>query len=351
MVRKKILVDIYLAQNLGDDMFLDHLATSFPEIDFVPFHPGRNYTPFFEKYKNVQQFPYTFLDKISARLGKDKLSDYNRMSDEYDGLLFLGGGIFREESYWKEVYQYRFQISNSFIEKGKKVIFVGCSFGPYSTNEFVDAHKELFRRISKITFRDQHSFQLFSDLPNVYYAPDVLWSYDLPNVQRKEKVLGISLINPNHKQQYKDTFSDYIDAHKKICEKYIHKGYDIILFSFCEKEGDLETAKEIAKDFPSIEIQNYSNNIASYLKMIASCSHFIAARFHAVIIALKYGIPVIPIIYGDKTENLLKDLNFEQELIYLDTINQISESDFGTISMERIESNAIESNKHFQLEF
>lgn len=351
MVRKKILVDIYLAHNLGDDMFLDHLSHSFPDIDFVPFHPGKNYLSFFKQYPNVLQFQYTFLDKIFSRFGKNMLTDYKRMSDDFDGLLFLGGGIFREESYWKEVYEYRTQISEAFKNKGKKVFFVGCNFGPYSSKEFLEAHKDLFRKIDQIIFRDQKSFQLFSDLSNVSYAPDVLWSYDLPAVQKEEKILGISVIDPRHKEQYKNTYSDYIEAHKKICEKYIHEGYKIILFSFCEKEGDLEIAKEIAKDFSSIEIQNYTQDINSYLKMIGSCSHFIAARFHAVIIALKYDVPVIPIIYGDKTENLLKDLNFEQIFIYLDTINQITKAEYGTISSEEIESNAIESKKHFQLEF
>src|SRR5699024_7837576 len=101
MDRKKILVDIYLAQNLGDDMFLDHLAQTFPEIDFVPFHPGKNYSSFFKNYSNIKQFPYTLFDKVFARIGFDKLTDYKRLSQAFDGMLFLGGGIFREESYWK----------------------------------------------------------------------------------------------------------------------------------------------------------------------------------------------------------------------------------------------------------
>src|SRR5699024_11094187 len=146
MDRKKILVDIYLAENLGDDMFLDHLAKTFPNIDFVPFHPGKNYTSFFRSYKNIQQFPYSVIDKISSRLGNNKLTDYNQLSETYDGLLFLGGGIFREESYWREVYNYRFQITEAFKNKGKKVIFSGCNFGPYSSEEFLEAHRNLFQK-------------------------------------------------------------------------------------------------------------------------------------------------------------------------------------------------------------
>lgn len=351
MDRKKILVDIYLAHNLGDDMFLAHLSHSFPDVDFIPFHPGKNYGTFYKNYSNVLQFQYTFFDKILARFGKHKLTDYNQMSRNFDGLLFLGGGIFREESYWKMLYQYRTQISEAFQKRGKKVFFTGCNFGPYFTDEFLEAYKDLFLKINQIVFRDQKSFQLFSDFSNVSYAPDVLWSYELPKVQTKEKTLGISVIDPRHKEQYKSTYLDYIEAHKKICEKYIQEGFKVILFSFCEKEGDLDIAKDIAKDFSSIEIQNYTEDITSFLKLIGNCSHFIAARFHAVIIALKYGIPVMPIIYSDKTENLLKDLNFKQEFINLNEINKISEAEFVTVSRKIVEFNAKESKKHFQLEF
>src|SRR5690625_3827594 len=101
---KNVLTDIYLADNLGDDLFLDYYARSFPEVLFTPFHPGRNYDSFFKNYPNLQRFPYSFLDKIKARLGKDKLTDYRAMAKKYDALLFLGGGVFREESYWKDLY-------------------------------------------------------------------------------------------------------------------------------------------------------------------------------------------------------------------------------------------------------
>lgn len=351
MGRKKILVDIYLAGNLGDDMFLDHLAHSFPNVDFVPFHPGKDYTSFFENYNNIQQFSYTLVEKISARLGKNKLTDYNQLSKDFDGLLFLGGGIFREESYWKKVYNYRSQITAAFKASGKKVIFIGCNFGPYFTDEFLNAHTKLFQKVDNVIFRDQKSFQLFSRLQNVSYAPDVLWSYNLPLATKQEKTLGISVIDPRHKAQYKQTYKDYIKAHKELCRSHIQNDYKVILFSFCDKEGDLAVAEEIAKDCPEIEIQNYTTDISSYLKRIGSCSHFVAARFHAVIIAFKYDIPVIPVIYGDKTENLLIDLGFEKPFVYLDTMNDLVKTEFLTISTQQIALYYKEGKKHFDIKF
>ena len=351
MNRKKILVDIYLAKNLGDDLFLDHLSHSFPNTDFVPFHPGSDYKGFFDHYKNIQQFPYYFIDKIAARLGNNKLTDYGRLSRTYDGLLFLGGGIFREESYWKEVYNYRFVISNAFKSQGKNVFFTGCNFGPYETKDFAQAHDVLFQEVDQVLFRDQKSYRLFSHQDKIRYAPDLLWSYDLPKIDKNEKVLGISVIDPRHKPKYKRNYLEYIKSHKELCEKHLQEGFQIKLFSFCKAEGDFEIAEEIAKDFPEIKILGYSTEITNYLKEIGSCSHFVAARFHAIIIAFKYGIPVIPVIYGDKTENLLVDLGFVEPFVYLDAVQTVLTAEFLTIPVPQKQNLYLESKKHFDIQF
>lgn len=351
MARRKILVDIYLAKNFGDDLFLDHLSHSFPNIDFVPFHPGKNYISFFENYKNIQQFPYSRLDKLAARLGHNKLTDFNRLSKSYDGLLFLGGGIFREESYWKEVYNYRQQITDAFKSQHKNVFFSGCNFGPYHSVEFVTAHMKLFQKIDKIIFRDLKSYNLFSQIETTFYSPDLLWSYELPKVDKNEKVLGISVIDPRHKEQYKNTYQEYIDVHKDFCKKHLQQGYKVKLFSFCEAEGDLNVAEKIAKESSAIEIYNYTSDISSYLIEMGGCSAFVAARFHAVIMAFKFEIPVIPVIYGDKTENLLKDLNYDPPFVILDSISTLKDAELLKLTKDQIGSLQKESKQHFDLNF
>lgn len=344
---KNILVDIYLASNLGDDMFFDHLVRSVPEIKFTAFHPGKNYSVFFSKYKNASSFPYSTLDKIKARFGYNKLSDYNRMSDEYDALLFLGGGIFREESYWRDLFNYRDKISQSFIEKDKPVCFSGCNFGPYNSGEFRNSYQNLFKKSIHCSFRDKKSFELFKKIPSVSYAPDFLWSYKLPQVKKQSNLYGISVIDPRHKENQRINFDSYIQIHKDLCDKMLKRGNQIKLFSFCEKEGDFDIANKISSNFPGkIEVHNYKSDIESFLKEIGKCEKFVAARFHAVIIALKFGMEVIPVIYSDKTENLLNDLGYSKKHITLNNIEDVLNMDFLTLNTDKIKEFEIESLNH-----
>jgi colanic acid/amylovoran biosynthesis protein len=346
---KTYLVDIYLAFNLGDDMFLDHLAISFPDMRFVPFYAGHSYDTFFQQYKNVFKFPYGLLDKVYAKIGfSNKLQNYNLMSEKYDGLIFMGGGIFREESYWKSVYEYRENITNAFLRQNKTVRFVGCNFGPYQNKDFVSIYKSLFTNCSSVHFRDIKSYSLFKDVLSVSYAPDVLWDYKLPKSERKIKTLGISVIDSNHKCGLENYYKSYIESHKALIHNYLDDGYRIKLFSFCESEGDLKVCAEIAKIAPEqIEIHNYTGNIQKYLVEFGSCSEIIASRFHAIIIAMKFKIPVLPIVYGDKTRNLLQDLSFENAIIEFDNLKGIRKIAVQKYIEPHIDEFIKNSNQHF----
>lgn len=346
-MRKKILVDIYLAFNLGDDMFLDFLAQKYPNYDFVPLHPGKNYKEFIVQYPNVELFPYNLFDKFLARMGRDKLKDFNWMSNQYDGLLFLGGGIFREESYWEEVYNYRKNIVSFFKKKSKNIWFMGCNFGPFTSNQFKIKYENIFSECSKVNFRDKKSYDLFSSLKNVGYYPDILWGYKLPKTKKNEKTLGISLINPNHKDGGAQYFDNYVKSHVRLIENYLKKGYKIRLFSFCEAEGDLIIANLISKYFlNNVEIVFYKGNIKAFLISFGECSKVIAARFHANIIAIKYKIPLIPVVYSDKTSNFLNDIGYENKKIKLNNINQLEEVDATVFDQNLIDSIIEESNRH-----
>lgn len=346
---KVYLVDIYLANNLGDDMFLDHLAKSFPNTVFVPFYPGNKYDDFFQQYKNIRKFRYNLFDKICTRLGTaNKLQDYKAMAKKYDGVLFIGGGIFREESYWKSVFDYRSAITDAFKAQKKEAHLIGSNFGPFYSSEFKDLHHDLFSKFTSASFRDLKSYSLFSSIPHVSYAPDVLWDFNLPAVKTDNKTVGISIIDPNHKSGLENYLERYVTAHKNVVLEYLKNGYKVKLFSFCETEGDLKVANEIASvASEQIEVCNYDRNIQKFLVEFGSCSEIIAARFHAVTIAMKFKIPVLPVIYGDKTRNLLEDLNFRNAIIEFDNLQDIKMIDTQNYIKPELTTFIERANQHF----
>lgn len=337
-MRKHYLVDVYLAKNLGDDLFVDHLATSFPDVDFTPFFPGNSYDAFFSDYANVHKFQYPLTEKIKNRLGmKNMLTNHERLAEQFDGVIFLGGGIFREESWWKEVHAFRKSLSLAFRKGSKKILWLGCNFGPFSSEAFRSSYRDIFAVANRVVFRDRYSQSLFTELSQVEYLPDLLWSYPIPKVEKRENTLGISVIDPAHKEGSEQYRQSYVEAHQKLISNFLKKGFLVELYSFCEKEGDLKIANEIRNGFANgVTVYHYERDLSEYLQKYGSCSHIVASRFHGCLLAMLFETPLLPVIYGIKTEKMLEDLNFENQVVHLENIWEITKFDFGAYVFPKI---------------
>ena len=107
------------------------------------------------------------------------------------------------------------------------------------------------------------------------------------------------------------------------------KDYIITLMSFCKFEGDEEIIEDIENETKKENIKilkyYYGGNIIETLKVIASNNTVIGTRFHANIIGMILNKNVVPIIYGDKTYESLKDIKFEGK--YFDIRENVPEYD------------------------
>lgn len=327
---KKIFVDVYLSFNLGDDLFLDILAKKFPNYQFTINYLGKNYDPFISKYDNVNRRKYTFLNKIGQRLKiSDHITNYNQIAEEHDALVFIGGSIFREEEYHSSLYKDRLNMVQEFNKRSKPVFILGANFGPYNTEEFLNDYKEFFKLCHDVCFRDLYSYNLFQMLPQVRYAPDIVFQMEVDQYKQevnKKNTVGFSIIDVRHKQGLSKYHNDYINSSVKSIELLVNKGFECCFLSFCEKEGDLQIINQIISYLPqeimkNVSIYEYKGDLKEAISRIASFKSIIAARFHANVLALKLGIGVMPIIYSDKTTNMLKDIHFDGTLIYMDQVN------------------------------
>lgn len=329
IIMKKIFVDIYLQFNLGDDLFLDILAQKYSNCEFTINYLGKNYDSFISQYSNVNRRKYTLFNKIGQRLKiSDSITNYDKIAEEHDALLFIGGSIFREEEYHHSLYQDRMEIVREFKKRDKPVFILGANFGPFKTEQFLNDYKEFFKLCDDVCFRDLYSWELFGDLPRVRYAPDIVFQMNVDKykeIPNKNKV-GFSIIDVRHKQGLSNCYDDYIASTVKSIELLVNRGYDCCLMSFCEQEGDLQTINTIKsylspETLKNVSVYNYKGKLKEAIKLIASFNLLVAARFHANIIALLLGIGVMPIIYSQKTTNMLKDINLDDILVNMEELH------------------------------
>lgn len=319
----KIYVDVYLAKNLGDDLFLDILSYNFPNIDFYINYYGKEYDDFFKMYKNLYKSKYPLCFKILNKLKiYDYINDIKRIAKKYDAYLFLGGSIFREESYWKDVYKYRIKIAETFKESFKPVFVIGANFGPYKTMEFYNSYYKFFSLCNEVCFRDNYSKELFKSLNHIKVEKDIVFQLETSVGSSQKGIISYSIIEPEHKDNLNEYRNDYI---MEISDSIIYnfkKKRKSYLLSFCEKEGDLNICKEIYNSLPyeikkTVIILNYNNNISDFIKIISNSELLVASRFHANIIGLITNIKILPFVYSEKTTQVLNDINYKGKILYI----------------------------------
>lgn len=328
---KQVFVDVYLSFNFGDDLFLDILAKKFPNCHFTVNYVGDNYDDFLKRYQNVGRRRYTLVDKILQNLKiKDTLTDYESIAREQDALVFIGGSIFREESFHEPLYIDRMKLVKAFKSLNKPVYVIGANFGPVKTQGFIDDYKVFYKLCDDVCFRDEASFNLFQELPNVRLAPDVVFQLDVNNYKKQcdFKRVGFSIIDVNHKDGLSQYEERYINSTVKTIENLVLKGYECWLMSFCLNEGDLKVIEEIQRRLSAdilsqVKVYNYCGDIEELLGLMGTFEMCIAARFHANIISQLLEVGTMPVIYSEKTTNMLKDLGLSQLLIEMDCLEDM----------------------------
>ena len=323
--------------NLGDDLFIIHLCTHFHDKKFIMYCPCD------------LSYAFKSISNLKLVYNKKEIKGYHSLIKLQ---VLIGGSLFMQPKNESDIYtKFLFNKCYRYFDDIPFVI-IGANFGPYENNEHYILHKEWFSSLDHISFRDKYSFQLFDNLINVSYAPDMIFSYSLPKVRCK-KTIGISCIYNNNRiglSEYNE--HNYVDFLVQLCDKYIANGYTIILYSFCNMQKDNLTMKNIynkIKNNSKVNMIEYKGNINYFLESLLSCEFIIGTRFHSIVLALHAGIPVFPIIYNVKTQNLLTDLNFSGHTISIENCNNV---DFDYVDYNRIinityDSFSENSLKHF----
>lgn len=338
----KIYLKAFIGKNLGDDLFIDIITKRYPKEKFLIDDRA--------KYLNNENLIFYKKSKFNKLLGKilnicscSKINYETIVSKTCDLSVMIGGSMFIEGS-------------SKYIENLKEPLFIiGSNFGPYKTEKFLKKNEKIFSFAYDVCFRDKKSFDLFKNLSNVRYSTDIVFSYKNPAIKvTEDKKVVISVIDCDFKAKelgnnYRE---DYENKIVEFIEFFNSKNYEVILMSFCEAQGDEIAINRIMKKTKvNVSKFYYTGDIEKAINIIASSSIVVGTRFHANILGLLYHKTIIPISYSNKTDNILKDLDFKGKILDIKNIKNFdvfSLSDKDLKYKISIDKQIEQANVHFE---
>lgn len=365
-MKKYINIYAYFQQNLGDDLMIDILLKRFENYRFYTERTVNN--PYLLKNKN-------FISKEACLAKYGKLSKFinklpwNKAKESYEirklhqiesGCFcsaFIGGSIFvQRDSLTIEDVQWRLNRNNSYLQQGPLFV-IGANFGAYSTDNFREAYESHFRKCAGVSFRDKASYDMFSHIPAVQYASDVVFSLeDLPKGRKDSNEILISVVDITQKYGIEQHVHEYEQLIVDFCKYVLSLGKTPVLMSFCKYEGDEDAIErilaQIGQDRSKVNTYFYNGDMQSALQKISDAEFILATRFHAMVLAMKFKKPFYTLSYDLKIKNVMSDLECDLycEVDKLANISpkDILKYDFNVPNLDRYMSN---SKDHFnQLE-
>jgi len=330
----KILLKLYPKINLGDDLFLKIICERYPNHVFYLL-AGEDYNVFCDLFPNLRlispKFEDTISNKIFRRIGlrifpslfKKELQlvykkQYDNFQIGFDAFVSIGGSIFMQSTdkllLDSEIAFY--DLLNEILPDMPKY-FIGCNFGPYSNNDYVELYKTIFKKANDVCFREEYSANIFKDIPTVRWAPDVVLGMPVKQMEKDINSVGFSIV----KARGGINEADYHVKYAELISRYLDMGKDVYLFSFCKSEGDeaainsiisyLKTDMRVTKVF-------YRGDIDEFLAVYSKMNILYCGRFHAMILSMLFQQKIYPVVYSKKMMNVLIDLKYEGKEIHLD---------------------------------
>lgn len=289
MTKKVSISGYYGFDNFGDEGILSILVQNLKslgnKVEITVFSSNPEKTSSFYQVKTIKTFniPKVILNLLNT-----------------DVLISGGGSLLQDVTSIKSLLYYLFIIFTAFI-LGKKVVIFAQGIGPINNPFARFLTKILLKNVSYLSVRDDKSLFLLRGWGlNPVLVDDPLWSLDLLESNPKGRI-GIQL------RSWKTLTDEFINTlSREVNEKYSDK--EIYIYSFQDSQ-DLAVCKKF-QNFISLLNKDIKTTLLSGLKnqeiieSFRSLDILIGMRFHACLLALKYGIPTLPLSYDAKVEKL-----------------------------------------------
>lgn len=329
----KILIKSYMELNVGDDLYLHILFKRYTDVNFdVLVSNGKlvdTYNKAFSIYKNVNVKPKS--TKLYSRIQYKLRPSYidKIQFKTYDACVYIGGSLFIENT-GDQRFDNLIKKEVSFFNRHKKPVFIlSSNFGPYINPLYVAEKAQLFSECYDVCFRDQYSYNMFNGIKSVRYAPDAIFTIEPIKVSKESNSIGYSAIDLSNRAGLSDKRNEYINMLAKSVAHSISEGKNVYLFAFCKLEGDERAAKDILErlseeEAKKIKIVSYDGDLEAFLKLYLSVEEAVCTRFHAMVLSFLSAQKFVPIIYSDKSLNVIKDLSLSENYIEIIKIDKDS---------------------------
>lgn len=284
-------------KNLGDDLLFCEALKKIPSkyeiyVDAVP-----EVAPNLEEYRRIRDFHI-----INGRR--------ETLSRRYDMLIYGGGGLFPYRAYSFKSLFYWFTVTATCRRK----VFNGIGIVPKPQSP---AFAVLLKCLSWCSVRDNVSLEFCKKYrKQVVNCGDLYFGNEHHYINHPQKtkkcIVSIAypfyaneIIKPDIKRRYNLLVENIAEAVATIKAK----GYDIEYLPFFigrdepmianiqEKIGSQDKVLERGVDYTLDKID----------QLFGSFSLALSMRFHSILLAVKNAVPVIPISYDYKSEELLKE--------------------------------------------
>lgn len=290
---KSVLISGYYGfDNFGDEAILGVLVKKLKEWDSNIVVMSKNPEKTAALYDVKTNFSFD-IPKIISELKKCEV------------LVSGGGSLLQDVTSLKSLLYYLFIINMALFFK-KKVIIFAQGIGPVRNKIGAYLTKITLKKCTFVSVRDVKSQRLLRR-----------WGIDASLVC--DPLFGLNLASSVHSGKVGVQLRSFKTLKEKLLVKLagqINKDFsdkEIEIYSF--QDGlDLEVCKHfellLKKLNPEIKTKLIFNQTsAEILEKISKLDYMIAMRFHANLIALKYGIKTFAICYDEKVEKLAVEAN------------------------------------------
>jgi colanic acid/amylovoran biosynthesis protein len=314
-VKMKILIDAFVEKNLGDDLFLKILFDRYSSnIEWYVICSSDASLGAFQGYRNVKRY-----DK--------KILTYK----DFDAVINIGGSIFIQGGHWwiKQL-MIRLKYAIPMKLRHRPVFIVGCNFGPCNSRLMFFFNKLFIKFfVTDICFRDLKSYKLFDNLKHSRYNPDIVFGLDVTRIDKlkigNNNKVGICVMNFEDER----INNRYTDKMAELTRMLCRENKKVLFFSFCKMQNDLSAyakiKKKIGKSYSDeISLIEYDGNIIEFLMEYSKLTAVVTLRFHSLVLSQIMKINYYPIVYSNKTINLLQDQKFPYDYTKIENINKLN---------------------------